>query len=158
VLNQDVVLPPFFYRELLAKEVPLVTGHPVTSLDAINTIEDWMVLAPCFSAFLIRRECWEKVGPFWEQDEDGNGLFSWCNDCDYHVRGHRLGVTMFKVGIPFYHVGSTVIASAPPREKRQLEMQADADRMTFADRWKARVGSPQYQDLFSPDSFGIDAD
>ena len=157
VLNQDVVLPPFFYREMLAKDVPFVTGYPVDSIDTINQIEDWMVPAPCFSAFLIRRECWEKVGPFWEQDAQGNGIFSWCNDCDYHLRAHRLGIRMYKAGIPFWHEGSHTIETASPKEKRFMQLQADADRMAFYERYGFAVGSSQYDAQFSPDNFGIDA-
>jgi GT2 family glycosyltransferase len=154
VIGNDTVLPNFFYRELLSYNLPFVTGVAVDSMKQAEILPEHSepVPNPDFSAFLIRRECWEKVGPFDER------MVSWCSDCDYHVRAHRMGIPLMKVNVPFYHLRSRTIELAPPREKRMLEMQADADRLTFFEKWKARVGSPQYADLFSPDAFGIDLD
>lgn len=143
VLNQDVVLPRSFYRDLLNRQELFVTGYPTDNRDTlISEHFVWIVPHPCFSAFLITRECWNKIGEF------SDDLWSWCNDCDYHIRGHRLGIGMYKVGVPFFHVGSSTINSAPPKERRMMELQADADRQTFYEKWGAMPGTPEYSNLF----------
>jgi GT2 family glycosyltransferase len=154
VIGNDTVLPKFFYRELLSYNLPFVTGVAVDDVEQSLILPDRSdpVPNPDFSAFLIRRDCWEKVGPFDER------LWGWCSDNDFHVRAHRLGIPLWKANVRYFHVRSRTIELAPTREKRALEMQADADRLTFYEIWKAHVGSPQYRELFSPEAFGIDAD
>jgi GT2 family glycosyltransferase len=159
VLNNDVIIPPWFLRELAAcgmlyDHCEFVTGVAVDSMEAIQTPPQFQPPNPHpdFSAFLIGRSVWEKVGPFSED------LWSWCSDCDYHVRAHRLGIHFYKANVPFYHVRSRTIELAPPKEKRTLELQADVDRLNFSEKWKTEVGSPQYADLFAEEAFGIDLD
>lgn len=154
VIGNDTILPSWFYSTLLAFDVPFVSGVAVENMGQIAcpTGDGELTMHPDFSAWLIRKSVWEKVGKF---DES---MWGWCSDCDYHYRAHRMGIPLYKSNTPFFHVRSRTIELAPAREKRMLEMQADADRLQFYSKWKARVGSPQYQDLFSPDAFGVDSD
>lgn len=155
VLNQDVELPPYFYRQLLACNVPLVTGYPVEHRMELHNWSTKLTPHPCFSAFLIRREVWEKVGPFKEEeyDENGNrkmtGFWSWCNDCDYHVRAHRLGIGMWKANVPFYHFGSSTMKQASERDRWELMENANADRAVFKSLYGVEPGEiPGYSNLF----------
>lgn len=154
VLNQDLVLPSHFLRSLLAFDVPFVTGTPVESAAGLSGPVDWepeLVPHPCFSAFLIRRSCWDTVGPF---DED---MFAWAGDCSYHVRGHWLGVPMWKSTIPFLHHAGTTLRTAPPDEKKWFAERANADRAVFKSKYGCEPGEPEYELLFLPELFGSKA-
>lgn len=144
VLNSDTILPSWFYSELLSYDVPFVTGLSVDWLAGIRKKQERRPLTPNpdFSAFLIRSEAWEKVGRF---DES---LWSWCGDCDYHVRGHRAGVGMYKAFLPYFHQRSSTINNAPPQERKALEDQANRDRATFKAKWGVEPGTPEYAKLF----------
>lgn len=147
VLNQDLQLPSSAYRELLDFNVPFVTGFPVSTEFEISPLAAKPQIGlspyPCFSAFLIRRSCWEKVGPFDEQ------FFAWAGDCDYHVRGHRLGVGMFKSGIPFYHEAGSTMRNAPQEEKEWFADRANKDREVFRSLYGCIPGEePAYTKLF----------
>ena len=153
-VGSDTILPPWFYSSLALLDLPFVSGVAVEDMEQIANPPEPSdpVPHPDFSAWLTTKELWEKLGGLSED------MVSWASDCDMHVRAHRLGIMLWKINKPFFHIRSRTLELAPKREKRLLEMQADADRMTFAQKWKARVGSPQYADLFSPDCFGIDQD
>ena len=105
---------------------------------------------PDFSAFLIRRDCWEKVGPFDER------FVHYCNDMDYHIRAHRAGVTLLNSNIKFYHERSSTLKNADPEDRERISMQADRDRATFRSMYGCFPWEPAYADLFSPTQFGID--
>jgi GT2 family glycosyltransferase len=153
VLNNDLILSPTFYSQLLSCNVPFVTGTETTDLADLK--KEWPSLpfggGPQFSAFMIRRDAWEKIGPF---DES---MWGWCSDCDYHIRAHRLGIRLLCSPVRYYHERSSTIETAPLKEKRQLQMQADADRLTFAQKYGFRVFDPQYTAMFDEKNFGIDA-
>lgn len=165
VLNNDVVLPHWWYREILqylgdshwrplgVKEpVEFVTGVSVGDMREIAMPAERHILVshPDFSGFLITRNAWEKIGPF---DEN---LVSYCGDLDYHIRAHRKGVNLWNAGSPFYHERSSTINSAAPKEKRVLQLQADADRAAFAEKWKCSTSGPAYDALFDESLFGVD--
>ena len=154
VIGNDTVLPPWFYRELLSYKVPFVSGIDVNNMEQISSLPERSELVPhpSFSAFCISRDCWNKIGCF------DSSMVSWASDCDFHVRAHRMGINLLAANVPFYHIKSRTIELANPKEKRAFEMQADADRMRFFEKWKAHVWSPQYAELFSPYAFGIDLD
>src|ERR1700679_895755 len=99
VANNDTILPPWFYSELLMCKKPFVTGVSVNQMDQISSPPWPMPLQPHpdFSAFLITRECWKKVGPFDER------MKHYASDLDYHVRAHRAGVNLWQANPPFYH-------------------------------------------------------
>lgn len=143
VLNNDTVIPPFFYRELLSHQVPFVTG---TATDQMENLvmpgNRSRTLGPDFSAFLIRRECWEKVGPF---DED---MVLYCQDCDYDVRARRLGMPLLKANVPFYHVNSQTLKRAAPEDAQAIQARANADREVFRAKYGCLPGTLEYAELF----------
>ena len=143
VINNDVVLPPWFYRELLSYDVPFVSGISVDSMEVAMTPPGRMPLhaSPDFSAFLIRREAWEKVGPF---DEN---MKYYASDNDWHVRAHRAGVKLWKANVPFYHERSSTLKLAPPAEQQEIQMQADADRQVFRQKYGCEPWGLGYDEL-----------
>lgn len=152
VLNQDTILPPYFYRELLSANAPFVTGCPVgeqQDLDAFDVKPEHLHSSPCFSAFLIRRDCWEVVEPF---DET---MFSWASDCDYHVRAHLLGIKLQMSEVPFAHRAGTTIRTASPEMRKWFGERANKDRAVFREKYGCEPGTPEYGALFAPGLFGI---
>jgi GT2 family glycosyltransferase len=154
-LNQDLSLPQSFYRELLECNVPFVTGFPVSTEFEIGPLaakpQSGLTPYPCFSAFLIKRECWEKVGPFKEASspDAADGFFAWAGDCDYHVRSHRLGVGMFKSGVPFFHEAGSTMRNAPEEERQWFIERANKDREYFRSLYGCVPGEePAYTELF----------
>jgi GT2 family glycosyltransferase len=145
VLNNDAIIPPWFYRQLLAQPYPFVTGIAVDSMeDAFRSgVEIGKgVPHPDFSAFLIRKECWAKVGKFDER------MKIYASDTDYHVRGHRAGVEMMKVNLPYYHVNSQTLKRANPSDREAIQSQANKDREVFKELYGCLPGTPEYQELF----------
>src|SRR5579859_854952 len=140
VIGNDTVLPPWFYSELLSYDLPFVTGIAVNNMDAIKEPAPREVLqpAPDFSAFLIRRDAWEKIGPFDEH------MKFYASDVDYHIRGAKAGVPLWKANVPYFHEGSATIKNAPSEERFQIERQAEADRAFFYEKWNFAVGSKQH--------------
>ena len=152
VPNNDTVLPSYAYRELLAYDLPWVSGRETSALSDLDLPFEQAELGggPQFSCFLIRKDALEKIGNF---DES---MFSWASDIDFHARAHRLGINLQSSPVTYYHERSSTINSAPPRERREMQMQAEADRLTFFHKWNVPVG-PDLQNLFVPELFGIDA-
>lgn len=142
VTGNDTVLPKFYYRKLLSYNLPFISGTETGELIELEVDWDDAIFenSPDFGSFLIRRDCWEKVGKF--------DFWSWCGDCDYHIRSHRSGITLSRANVPYYHERSSTIKNAPAKEKRVLEMQADADRITFFEKWRCLPGTPEYAKLF----------
>jgi GT2 family glycosyltransferase len=140
VVNNDTILPPWFYFELLGYDVPFVTGVSVDSMDAIKDTAPELPLqpAPDFSAFVIRRDCWEKIGPF---DE---GMKFYAQDADYHIRACHEGMPLMKANVPFYHERSSTLRLAPEKERQEIEQQANRDREYFYKKWGFTVGSPEH--------------
>ncbi len=158
-LNQDLILPSYFCSEMLDHNVPFVTGFPVSTAVEIGPLtasegarkaraDGGLEPHPCFSAFLIRRECWETVGPFDER------MVNWASDCDFHVRGHRKGVGMWKSKVPFLHFPGTTTRTAPPDEQQWFMERANKDRAEFKTVYGCEPGEPAYSNLFAPESFG----
>ena len=152
VVNNDVILATFFYRELLAYNLPFVSGRETTNLADLDKPFEQGSLGggPQFSAFLIQKSAWNTIGEF------DTAMVSWASDIDYHLRAHRLGTELHSAPVIYYHERSSTINKANPREKRALEMQADGDRLAFAEKWGFAVGSPEHHAAFSPEFFGID--
>src|SRR5262249_37811048 len=100
VVGNETIFGPWAYRWLLFFNQPFITGVAVDKMEALREPHETyygLDPHPDFSCFLIRRECWEKVGPF---DES---MKLYASDCDYHVRAHKAGVPLYKVCVPFYH-------------------------------------------------------
>lgn len=142
--GNDTVLPPWFYRRILDYQYPFVTGIAVDQMEQIAgpPLQKSADRHPDFSAFLIRRECWEKVGQF---DE---AMKMYASDCDFHVRGHRLGIKMMKACVPFYHERSSTLRLAPKDEQEEISNQANRDREVFRERYGCLPGTPEYEALF----------
>jgi GT2 family glycosyltransferase len=152
VVNNDVELRLDAYRELLAADLPFATGVGVATREQMNVRStktgqlakyDCHNEHPDFSCFLIRKACWEQLGPF---DEGCEGAY--CEDSIYHVEAHRKGVALTCIGIPFRHHGSGTIKSATPEEADRIGKQADKNRAYFKSKYGCEVGSPEYEDLF----------
>jgi GT2 family glycosyltransferase len=152
VIGNDTVLPPSFYRTLLSVDVPFVTGVAVDNMEQAVQTPEILPLTPNpdFSAFLIRREAWEAIGPF---DE---GMKHYSSDQDYHIRGWRLGVPMMKASVPFFHERSSTIRNASPEERAEIEAQANKDRQYLRQKWGVSAGGPDYDALFTPELFGVE--
>lgn len=144
VPNNDTILPPYFLSELLAYDVPFVTGVSVDSMDKLHKPEPRNPLSPCpdFSAFLIRRDAWEKTGPF---DEN---MKHYASDNDWHVRAHRVGIPLMNSHVPFYHERSSTLRTAPDKERHEIQLQADADREVFRTKYGCLPWEDAYRKLF----------
>ena len=126
VINNDTVIPPHFYRTLLNCDVPFVTGASSEDMGAVMqppTVS--LTGGPDFSAFLIRRECWETLGPF---DEE---MVHYCSDIDYDIRAQRMGIVLHNSHVKFYHERSSTLRLAGAEDRLQIQHQADADRQVF---------------------------
>ena len=144
VINNDVILPPWFYVQLLAYDKPFVSGVSVDKMEQIEQPAPMGDLQPHpdFSAFLLRREVWEKVGPF---DES---MKHYASDNDWHVQAHRAGVTLWKANVPFYHERSSTINLASEQERQEIQDQANKDRAVFARKWGVMPWGQGYDALF----------
>lgn len=150
VINNDVELRPDTYRLLVESKHLFATAVGVNSrhqMEGPVKLEDRP--HPDFSCFLIRRECWQKVGKF-----DERYRVAFAEDCDYHVRMHRNGVMAMCIGVPFYHVGSATVKQSNDLERAAIMEQAEANRELFFQTYGSRIGSPAYESLFTEASFG----
>lgn len=141
VLNNDTRIPNYFYRKLLSYNLPFVTGISVD--EPKGHPDSWQQPAesPDFSAFLIRREAWEKVGPFDER------MVFYAQDCDWHVRAHRAGIRLMNAGVPFHHERSSTIRLADAEDRGKISGQADIDRAVFKEKWGCFPWEPAYAEM-----------
>ncbi len=140
VINNDIIAPPWFLGHLLDYDCPFVTGVGVDSMGAIEAPAQEFPLQPCpdFSAFLISKFAWDKIGKF---DE---GMKLYASDVDYHIRGARAGVPMMKANVPYFHAGSATIKNSPEGERQAIKRQADEDRAYFYRKYGFAVGSQEH--------------
>lgn len=153
VLNNDTVIPSWFYSTLLSYGGPLITGVSVGSLEDIADPPPRKELAPCpdFSAWLMRRECWDKVGMF------ETAMVHYASDLDFHIRAHRAGVRLMNAGTPFFHERSSTLRLARDSERREIEIQANMDRAELKAKWGCNAWDNSYAAMFDEQYFGIDA-
>lgn len=144
-VGNDTWLAPWVYSELLSYDVPFVTGVAVDNMEQANQRPDRVPLTqnPDFSCFLIRRDCWEKVGPFDER------MKHYCSDCDFHVRAHRMGIPLYKASVAYYHERSSTLNNAPPKERIEIQEQANRDREVFRSIYGCLPGTMNYDLLFA---------
>lgn len=142
VLNNDVILPYWFYRFLLGYDMPFITGVAIDTMPTAPSEQMPLSPNPDFSAFLIRKKVWEEVGEF------NVDMKFYASDCDYHVRGHRECIPMLKANVPYFHASSSTLKNANPDERRCIEEQANSDRKVFRDIYGCIPGEPAYNDLF----------
>lgn len=149
VVNNDTVLREDTYR-LLRDDGSLF----VTAVGQSDPVEGTVRLPleelqltrrphPDFSCFLIRRECWERVGKF---DEC---FHAYCADGSYHLRMHRAGIGAWSLPIPFQHIASGTIKNASNALRDQINREAEEDRATFERMYGFAVGSDAYYREFA---------
>lgn len=158
VCNNDVEIVPDAYSKLLGystgQHVPFVT---CVSVNTEKQVRDFDALSwsyhvrehPDFSCFLIQKEVTDRIGYF-----DEGMKIAYCEDSDYHVRMHRAGIKAVCVDIPFLHHGASTVKLADEAEAQRIREQADHNRERFYQKYGARIGTPEYEALFSPETFG----
>ena len=150
VINNDVILRTDAYRLLRDDGGLFVTGVGVgTPEEMAQATPTARSPHPSFSCFLMRRECWERVGEF---DE---GMWAWAGDGDYHLRMHAEGIDAASIAVPFGHEVSATIKLAEPEERDRLGKQADADRAYFKKKWGCTIGSDDYYKRLSPEARNV---
>jgi GT2 family glycosyltransferase len=144
VVGNDTQLPFWTYRVLKSYGLPFVTGVAVGDLGQVGHEPEPTEPTenPDFSCFYLTRDVWQKIGPFNEE------MVNYCSDCDMHVRAHRMGIPLFKVNCPYFHVSSQTIARALPHEKDELNQRANLDREAFRKIYGCIPGQPEYAKLF----------
>ena len=98
---------------------------------------------PDFSCYLIRRECFDKVGEF-----DENFKRAYAEDADYHVRMNQAGIKAECLELPFYHYGAAAVKLADMRESLAIQRQADRNRDYFKAKHGFVLASKEYYDSF----------
>lgn len=151
VCNNDVELRPETYRLLDADSGPFVTAVGVNSREQMaEALEpEKRRPRPDFSCYLIRRWCFESL----RFDEEYKIAFA--EDARYHAELHRLGIQANCIGVPFYHIGSATVKHADPEEQERIGKQADQNRQLFYRTYGENIGTPGYDNLFTPETFGI---
>lgn len=148
VLNNDAIIPPWFYRRLINYNQPFITGVAVDVMPTEQVPHCPLTPNPDFSAFLIRRDAWDRIGKF----DEGMKIYS--SDQDYHIRGWMAGVPMLKANVPYYHVNSQTLKRATPEDRAAIEQQANLDREELRKKWGVSAGGADYQALFIEENFG----
>lgn len=151
-VNNDTELPPWWCRTILSYEGPFITGVSVGSLEEIAEPPPQKELAPFpdFSAWMMRRECWEKIGHY---DEN---MVHYASDLDYHIRAHRAGVRLMNAGTPFFHERSSTLRLASDVKRQQIEAQANMDRTELRAKWGCNAWDNSYAAMFDEQYFGVD--
>lgn len=154
VLNNDTEILPETWKIL--SEIMDITQAGMTTgigVDSRDQMTPWPGVIysehPDFSCFLLSKETFAQVR------FDEGYLGAYCEDSDYHVRLHRLGIRALNTGLPFLHHRSSTVKSASPGESKRIQAQAMANRERFFAIWGQRVNSPGYNKLFAPGVFGI---
>jgi GT2 family glycosyltransferase len=151
VLNNDLEIPPQYYRLLIETEENFISGVNIGIPNGSRYWDNGIVPNPQrrhrrphpdFSAFLITKFCWDKAGSF-----DENMVF-YASDGDYHVRMNREGIWAGSINLEYYHYASATLRQATDEEKQEIALQADADRDEFTKKYGCRIGTAEYDRLF----------
>ena len=157
VLNNDVIVAPNTYRLLEACGDQFITTVSVDDEAQFEINSNHRTFErrphPNFSGFLIRKSCWDKVGPFNESYYP-----AYCEDAEYHIRMHRNGVRAVCIDLPMLHIGNgaNTLRFADPADANLIKRGADRNRDRFLETYGCRPGEPEYEQLFSEATFGID--
>lgn len=153
VVNNDVLLRPDTYRELLAANLPFATGVGVSTVEQMNeTFVRSDRCRPDFACYLIRREAWKQLGPF---NESYAGAFY--EDNAFHVKAWRRGVHLTCIGIPFWHAASATLKNADEQMAKEINEKAERNKERFKEQFGCYTRTPEYDALFAPEKFGINA-
>lgn len=162
VINNDTELLPHTAKNLMDQFqfISEADGHYPGMVTGISTrhasslyypvVWDTPSPHPDFSCFMISKQCFETVGHF-----DESYLGAYCEDCDYHIRMHRAGYRALSINLPFLHHGSGTLRSSDVEVGETIRQQADANRERLFAKWGARPGTPEYDALFTEESFGV---
>ncbi len=104
---------------------------------------------PDYSCFMIQKWAHERV-PF-----DERYLIAFAEDAASHAEMHRWGIRCECIDLPFLHHGSQTVKRADEIERRRIGKQADKNRELFFQTFGRRIGTDGYNDLFSPECFGM---
>jgi GT2 family glycosyltransferase len=145
VLNNDTEVREDCVRWLSADPAPFVTAISVRTREEMNYPNPPTTRRPHpdFSCFMIKCECWKRVGRFDERFE-----VAFFEDNDYHVRAHRAGVELIGIDLPFLHHGSQTVKRADPAEMRMIQRAAERNRKLFRSIYGCEPGSKDYENLF----------
>ncbi len=144
VINNDIVMRPDTFKLLRDDGGLFVTGVSVGRMEEIASVApESRSPHPCFSCFLVRRECWDLVGGF---DE---AFWAYASDADYHLRMDRAGVDAYALNVPFYHETSSTLRLVDNDTRDRLQRKADEDRAYFKKKYGFEVGSDEYYAAFS---------
>lgn len=160
VCNNDAVLRPDSYRWLVADGGLFVTCVGKRDPECVQMTRTevgggWHVGYPVpdpankrphpdFSCYLMRRECFDKVGEF---DEGFKRAF--VEDGDYHTRMHAAGIQAEALELPFYHYGSATVKHCDSKERLAIQRQADLNREYFKRKYGFAMASPEYYEFFA---------
>jgi len=154
VVNNDIELRPDTYRHLINDGGGFVTAVGSDDPEKIKALNEPDASKkrphPDFSCYLIRREVWEKVGPF-----DEKFLIAYAEDSDFHCRLHASGITAIALELPFLHYGAQTIKNADTADQIRIKTQAEKNREYFKQKYGFSVGSVEYYNYFgtgSPES------
>jgi glycosyltransferase involved in cell wall biosynthesis len=152
VVNNDTEIKPWTYRLLVEDGGGFVTAVGVSNREQFDEAPEPENKRPHpdYSCYLIRKEVFDIV-PFDEQY-----LLAFAEDAQHHVSMHRSGIAAYCIGVPFYHVGSATVKLADPEEVERICEQAERNRERFYAKYGVRIGTPEYDTLFTPETFGID--
>lgn len=148
VINNDIRLRPDAARLLLADGGQFVTCVGTSSGAQFPGGEPTLSRRPHpdFSCFLIRRECWERVGQF---DES---MRIYCSDGDYHLRMHQAGIEAYCLDVPFWHEASGTLKHSSEEDQKRILARAGEDRVAFERKWGCAMGSKEYYKLFETEA------
>lgn len=160
VLNNDVVIHPATYRTLEEHGGLFVTTVSVDNEEQFHfddlpyKFDDGGEAYipdrphPNFSGFLIRKECWDRVGPFNKEYYP-----AYCEDAEYHVRMYRAGIRAVCIDLPMLHLGNgaNTLRFADPTEQAMIHRGADANRKRFRETYGCVPGESEYEALFTED-------
>lgn len=149
VCNNDVMLRSDAYRWLVEDGGLFVTCVGKRDPECIKPPLAWPDPAakrphPDFSCYLMRRECFDRVGEF-----DENFKRAFCEDGDMHVRLHKAGIRAECLELPFYHYGSATVKHCDVKERLAIQRQADLNRRYFAQKYGFEMASEEYYRFFN---------
>ena len=159
MLNNDAIVRPDTAATLDALNEEFLTCVSVNSEDQVGTpgdrsLEDLQSgkrRHPDYSCWMMRKSVTDK-GLWFNEDY----FPAFCEDSDHHARCHRAGVECFCVDLPFFHYSSATLKQASEKEAIIIRKGADRNRERFRQKYGCLPGTPEYEKLFSPETFGVD--
>ena len=165
VLNNDVLLHPKAIDILVNRFESQVLGTPTAlAMATMNDVRgecpiiaDIFTLSvsdkqaveesehPCFSGFMINKECWDRVGEF-----DENFKPAYFEDNDYHRRINIAGMKAIVVpSAMFYHFGNGTQREAIPGRWVTSGFQFEKNREYYKSKWGGLPGEETFQKPFN---------